>query len=170
MGEASDDDDEDEEDVEEEEEVKAYAPPSEIPDSGLTAGEVVETVLAALNHNDVPDANRGVKTLVGFSGPSSVLRSPDKAPTVDEYADFLKTSEYEILLDHDGDRVVVDKADYAFDRKKAFYTVRLTSTGNPRDVTFVNFILSTRGSEEDDCWLVDSIIIRSRGIRRRGRR
>lgn len=145
---------------------EGYRPPKTVPDPELTAGEVVTVVLEALNHNDTPDKNAGVKLLFGYSSPGSILRSPVKAPTIEEYADFLNTSEYKVLLHHHS--VLIDKADYSYDKKKAFFTVRL-KTGNGRKFTSVNFILSTKGSNEDDSWLIDSILIRPDGIgRRRG--
>lgn len=167
-GSNEDDDDEDEFDTDSEQaDSVSYKPPSTTPDSGLTAGEVIETVLSALNHNDEPSSNYGVEILFAYSSPASVLTS-EKAPTVDEYADFLKTSEYDVMLDHS--QVIIDKADYAFDGKKCYFTVRLRKGQTGRDFTSVNFILSTKGKEEDDCWLIDSILIRPDGIRRRGRR
>ena len=144
-----------------------YTPPALAVDSGLTAGEVVTTVLAALNHNDVPTKNYGVQLLFAYSSPASVLNS-EKAPTIDEYADFLSSSEYSVLLNHS--QIIIDKADYSFDRKKSYFTVRLRKGVSGRDYTTVNFILSTKGKEEDDCWLIDSTLIRPEGIRRRGRR
>lgn len=144
-----------------------YYPPSQIADSGLVAGEVVTTVLSALTHNDIPTPNYGVQILFAYSSRASVLKS-EKAPTVEEYADFLRSSEYSILLNHA--QVIVDKADYSFDRKKSYFTVRLRKEQTGRDFTTVNFILSTTGSNEDDCWLIDSILIRPDGIRRKGRR
>jgi hypothetical protein len=166
------DDDDDEMDNDNDDVPNVYRPPKTVPDSGLTAGEVVTTVLEALNHNDEPEENAGVRLLYEYSSPSSALRDPERALSVEEYADFLQTTEYSILLRH-GPRVTVEKAEYAFDRKKSFFTVRLLpadSVDDRRQAVFVNFILSTKGSDEDDCWMIDSIIIRSDGIRRRGRR
>lgn len=149
-----------------------YIFPLTYPDSGLTAGEVVEAVLAALNHNHESEKNEGVKILYAYSSDASVLKAnPDKAPTEDEYLDFLSTTdEYKILLNHDSSRVIIEKADYSYDRKKSYFTVRLYSDENGSAYTTVNFILSTKGSNEDDCWLIDSILIRPEGMRRRGRR
>lgn len=162
----SDDDDNDDEEGNEDTQ-QVYSPPSTTPDSGLTAGEVVTTVLTALNHNDEPSSNYGVEILFAYSSPASVLTS-EKAPTVDEYSDFLSTSEYSVLLNHS--QVIVDKADYSFDGKKSYFTVRLRKGDSGREYTSVSFILSTKGKEEEDCWLIDSILIRPEGIRRRGRR
>lgn len=149
-----------------------YIFPLTYPDSGLTAGEVVEAVLAALNHNHESENNEGLKILYAYSSDASVLKAnPDKAPTEDEYLDFLSTTdEYKILLNHDSSRVIIEKADYSYDRKKSYFTVRLYSDANGSAYTTVNFILSTKGSNEDDCWLIDSILIRPEGMRRRGRR
>ena len=152
----------------EEEELQrgVYKPPGLEPDSGLTAGEVVELVLNALLHNDEPRENYGVEVLFAYSSPHSFLKSKD-APTVAEYADFIKTSEHSPLMDHT--QVIIDKADYSHDKKKAYYNVRLRS-GPERSFTSVNFILSTEGSDDDDCWLVDSAVIRTEGLGRGRRR
>lgn len=146
---------------------KSYEPVDVSPESDLTAGEVVTTILDALLHNDEPEENHGVEVLFGYSSPASILKSADKAPTVEEYADFLKTSEYKTLLYHT--QVIIDKADYSYDGKKSFYNVRLKH-GDGRNFTPVNFILSTKGTNDDDCWLIDSILIRADGMGRSRRR
>uniref|UniRef100_A0A6U3QMY4 Uncharacterized protein n=1 Tax=Ditylum brightwellii TaxID=49249 RepID=A0A6U3QMY4_9STRA len=169
VGRSADDDDDDDDS---EEQVKEYKTPTTVPDSGLTAGEVVTTVLAALQHNDIPTPNRGVEVLFGYSSPTSQIieLQENDGLTPDEYAEFLKeTKEYGILFDHE--KVHIDKADYSFDKKRAFFTARLqVRGGNVKDFTNVNFILSTNGQDEDDCWLVDSLLIRPEGMRRRRRR
>jgi hypothetical protein len=65
---------------------------------------------------------------------------------------------------------MIDKGDYSFDGKKAYFTARLRVGEGPLDFVSVNFILSTTGVEEDDCWLIDSILIRPQAMRRRRRR
>lgn len=140
---------------------KPYAPPENVPDSELTAGEVVTTVLAALQHNDVPTENRGVEILFGYSSPASILADPIRSPSVEEYAEILSSSASQILYDHS--EVIFDKADYSQDKERVFITVRLRE--GPSDAwTSVNFILSNRSS--DDCWLIDSHLIRPKGLRR----
>lgn len=163
------DDDEDDED-ETDEKPKVYEPPKVVPDSSLTAGEVVMTVLEALNHNDVPTPNRGIEILFGYSSAGSAISQAIdiEGMTPAEYATFLKEEyEYKILFDHA--EVLIEKGDYSFDKKKAFFTARLKSPSDG-EFTSVNFILSTEGMEEDDCWLIDSLLIRPEGMRRRRRR
>lgn len=149
---------------------KPYKPPAKVPDPELTAGEVVTTVLDALLHNDVPKPDAGVGILFGYSSPGSTIMSSvrDEGMTAEEYSEFLAETEYKVLFDHS--EVVIDKGDYSFDRKKAFYTARLRTGPGPLDVVSVNFILSTQGNEEDDCWLIDSMLIRPEKMRRRRRR
>lgn len=107
------DDDEDEDDDEEKSliddvlqisklsapEKREYQPPQLVPDSDLTAGEVVITVLEALLHNNVPTPNRGVEILFGYSSPGSQIKN-EVGLTPAEYADFLKDTEYKVLFDH----------------------------------------------------------------------
>eukprot|EP00565_Helicotheca_tamesis_P003865 CAMPEP_0185726570 /NCGR_PEP_ID=MMETSP1171-20130828/2513_1 /TAXON_ID=374046 /ORGANISM="Helicotheca tamensis, Strain CCMP826" /LENGTH=352 /DNA_ID=CAMNT_0028394953 /DNA_START=134 /DNA_END=1192 /DNA_ORIENTATION=- len=166
---ASDDDDDDDDDDKAEE---AYKTPTTVPDSGLTAGEVVTTVLDALKNNDNPTPNRGVEVLFGYSSPTSQITELQEADglTPAEYANFLKedSKEYQVLFHHS--KVFIDKADYSFDRKRAFFTARLSTDEKSNDFTNVNFILSTNGQGEDDCWLIDSMLIRPEGMRRRRRR
>lgn len=161
------------EDDDEEEEVakpKVYEPPKTVPDSELTAGEVVTLVLEALNNNNVPSNDYGIEILFGYSSPGSAISQAIEVEqmTPAEYGAFLKEEyEYKILFNHD--EVIIEKGDYSNDGKKAFYTARLRSPGG-NDFTNVNFILSTDGMEEDDCWLIDSLLIRPEGMRRRRRR
>jgi hypothetical protein len=146
---------------------KVYEPPTTVPDSDLTAGEVVILVLDALLHNDVPSKNRGVEILFGYSSDgSSIKNEVDLTPS--EYCDFLKETEYKILFNHKG--VSIDKADYSFDGKKAFFTARLQVGDEPLDFVSVNFILSTKGVDDDACWLIDSMLIRPQSMRRRRRK
>ncbi len=166
-----DEDDEDDEGNSTPTKPTVYNPPKLVPDPALTAGEVVMTVLEALNHNDVPTSDRGIEILFGYSSSGSAISQAIdiEGMTPSEYATFLKEEyEYKILFNHG--EVMIEKGDYSFDRKKAFFTARLSSVVDPSDFTNVNFILSTDGQEEDDCWLIDSLLIRPEGMRRRRRR
>jgi hypothetical protein len=159
------------EDDEEDAKPKVYEPPETVPDPALTAGEVVTVVLDALNNNDVPTADRGVEILFGYSSSGSAISQAIQVEgmTPAEYGLFLKEEyEYKVLFNHS--ELMIEKGDYSFDRKKAFFTARLSSVEDPSDVTNVNFILSTEGQGEDDCWLIDSLLIRPKGMRRRRRR
>jgi len=170
VGGAADDDDDDSGDDKQKQ--KEYVPPKTVPDSLLTAGEVVTTVLDALLHNDVPHKDRGIEILFAYSSPgSAILQAIEvEGMTPSEYGEFLKDeeNEYRVLFDHM--EVIIDKGDYSFDNKKAFFTAKLRVGGGPLDFTNVNFILSTSGTEEDDCWLIDTLLIRPEGMRRRRRR
>jgi hypothetical protein len=147
---------------------KPYVAPTVVPDSDLTAGEVVMQVLDSLLHNDVPTKNRGVEILFGYSSDGSQIKN-EIGLTPTEYCDFLKETEYKIVFQHDG--ASIDKADYSFDGKKAFFTARLIPPdGGPLDTVSVNFILSTTGVDDDACWLIDSMLIRPQSMRRRRRR
>jgi hypothetical protein len=146
---------------------KPYEPPTTVPDSELTAGEVVLLVLNALLHNDVPSKNKGVEILFGYSSPGSSVKN-EEGLTPAEYAEFLKETEYKVLFDHKG--VSIDKGDYSFDGKKGFFLARVNVGPSPLDTVSVNFILSTTGVDDDACWLVDSMLIRPQSMRRRRRR
>eukprot|EP00544_Gedaniella_sp_CCMP2646_P001429 CAMPEP_0202509750 /NCGR_PEP_ID=MMETSP1361-20130828/52935_1 /ASSEMBLY_ACC=CAM_ASM_000849 /TAXON_ID=210615 /ORGANISM="Staurosira complex sp., Strain CCMP2646" /LENGTH=345 /DNA_ID=CAMNT_0049143985 /DNA_START=81 /DNA_END=1118 /DNA_ORIENTATION=+ len=159
--------DKDGDEIREEEKPKPYVPPTTVPDSDLTAGEVVLLVLDALLHNDVPTKNRGVEILFGYSSEGSQIKN-EVGLTPQEYTDFLKETEYKVLFNHQD--VSIDKGDYSFDGKKAFFTARLKNGPKPLDVVSVNFILSTKGNDEDDVWLIDSMLIRPSSMRRRRRR
>lgn len=172
VGGAREDDDDDDDDSESslgfgEDRPRPYSPPETVPDSELTAGEVVIQVLDSLLHNDVATPNKGVEIFFGYSSPGSQVKT-EKGLTPAEYADFLKETEYKVLFDHKG--VSIDKADYSFDGKKAFFTARLMVGDGPLDTVSVNFILSTTGVDDDACWLIDSMLIRPQSMRRRRRR
>jgi hypothetical protein len=168
---AQDDDDEDEGDDDSDASSgdfsKPYEVPTTVPDSDLTAGEVVILVLNALLNNDVPTPNKGVEILFGYSSEGSQIRN-EVGLTPAEYAEFLNETEYKVLFSHEG--ASIDKADYSFDGKKAFFTARLKTGTGPLDMVSVNFILSTKGVEDDACWLVDSMLIRPQSMRRRRRK
>jgi hypothetical protein len=168
-----DDDDDDDSDATSSEMIpsvsKPYVVPTIVPDSELTAGEVVLLVLEALRNNNLPTPNQGVEILFGYSSPGSQIKN-EIGLTPAEYADFLKETEYKVLFTHSG-TIHIDKADYSFDGKKAFFTARLqASPSQPLDTVSVNFILSTKGREDDACWLIDSLLIRPQSMRRRRRK
>lgn len=174
---ADDDDDDDEDDDEDghspKDKVttpKPYQVPTTVPDSDLTAGEVIIQVLESLRHNDVPSINKGVEILFGYSSPGSQIKN-EVGLTPAEYAEFLKETEYKVLFAQT-DTAGIDKADYSLDGKRAFFTARLQTGPNPLvDTVSVNFILSTTNGREDDaCWLIDSILIRPESMRRRRRK
>jgi hypothetical protein len=146
-----------------------YSPPETIPDSELTAGEVIMVVLEALRHNDEPTVNAGVEIFFGFSSDHSQVKN-EAGLTPAEYATFLQESEYNVLFTHNS--ASIDKGDYSFDGKRAFFPARLSEPGQkgPLDSTSVNFILSTTGKDENACWLIDSMLIRPQSMRRRRRR
>lgn len=161
---ASDDDDEDEETLDT---PKVYAPPITVPDSDLTAGEVVLLVLEAMKNNDNPSKNKGVEILFGYSSSGSQIKN-EQGLTPAEYADFLNETEYKVLFSHE--EVMIDKGQYSFDGKKAFFTARLRVGPGPLDFTSCNFILTSEGAGEDAAWMVDSILIRPESMRRRRRK
>jgi hypothetical protein len=65
---------------------------------------------------------------------------------------------------------MIDKGQYSFDGKKAFFNARLRVGPKARDFTSCNFVLTTEGSGEDAAWLVESMLIRPESMRRRRRR
>jgi hypothetical protein len=171
----ADEEDTDDDDDERNKTPKPYEPPTTIPDPELTAGEVVMTVLDALNHNDVPMADYGIVVLFGYSSPgSAIAQAIDiEGMTPAEYGVFLKEEyEYKILFNHV--EAIIEKGDYSADKKKAFFTARLQA--GPEEgsgFTNVNFILSASEAEEDGesgCWMIDSVLIRPEGMRRRRRK
>ena len=113
---ASDDDDEDEDDSDDDDDVvlagegsrmskQKYTPPTTVPDSDLTAGEVVTLVLQALANNDNPTPNRGVEILFGYSSAGSQIKN-EAGLTPAEYGEFLKETEYKVLFTHEAEEVV----------------------------------------------------------------
>lgn len=158
-------DEDDDDDEKKDKKPKEYKPPTKIPDADLTAGEVVELILNALKHNDNPTKNKGVEILFAYSSESSQVKQMDDL-TPDEYFDYLMEGDYKVLFQNSG--VFIEKGEYSPDGGKAFFTAR-AQTG-PKDATPVNFILSTGGRNDNDVWMVDSILIRPPGMRRNRRR
>ena len=90
---------EEEEENDEDQTPKPYESPTTVPDSDLTAGEVVLVVLEAILNNDTPSDNRGVELLFGYASAGSQIRN-EEGLTPKEYAEFLKETEYKVLFDH----------------------------------------------------------------------
>ena len=90
---------EEEEEDDDDQTPKPYESPTTVPDSELTAGEVVLVVLEALLNNDTPSNNRGVELLFGYASAGSQIRN-EEGLTPKEYAEFLKETDYKVLFDH----------------------------------------------------------------------
>ena len=119
----------------------------------------------------MPSPDYGVEVFFGYSSPESqiVEQIESEGLTASQYKTFLCMSEDNLAL-FQHSQAVIDKADFSPDRLKGYFTARLIS-GDPsiEDVP-VNFILSTTGTNDDDCWLIDSMLIRPGKLRRRRRR
>jgi hypothetical protein len=88
--------------------------------------------------------------------------------TPQQYKDFLLFSkDYAVLFDNDD--LLIEKGDVNYELKKAYFTVRLVHFDRRAADVSVNFILSTMGGEED-CWFIDSMLIRPSLRRNRKRR
>ena len=122
----------------------------------------------ALRNNDNPTTNYGIEVLFGYSSPESQIVEliETEGLTPEQYKKFLSSSDENQAL-FDNTNVIIDKADFSMDRLKAYFTARLV--GGSEDFS-VNFILSTTGANDDDCWLIDSVLIRPSKMRRRRRR
>jgi hypothetical protein len=92
-------DDDGDDDNDDDQTPKPYESPTTVPDSELTAGEVILVVLEALLNNDTPSINRGVELLFGYASAGSQILNEDGL-TPKEYAEFLKETEYKVLFDH----------------------------------------------------------------------
>jgi hypothetical protein len=156
--------------------VTPYKPPSKVPDSDLTAVQVVELVLEALAHNDEPTPNRGTEILVAYASVHSQIVQLDI--TADEYATYLQRDnpEYCVLYSSSSaaftEKRRVEKVEYSPDGSKAYVTARIpTFSDDEKESTTtvpVNFILSCTG--DNDGWMIDSMLIRPPGMRRNRRR
>lgn len=160
----SEDDDEDEEDGNLLDQPKVYVPPEIVPDPELTAGEVVLLVIEALKNNDTPTKNKGVEILFGYSSPGSQIKN-EEGLTAEEYCSFLKETGYEALFDHLD--VSIEKGEYSNNGKKGYFTARLQTVS---ERISCNFILSAVGTGDDAIWLIDSMLIRPKSMRRRRRK
>ena len=119
----------------------------------------------------MPSPDYGVQILFGYSSPESqiVEQIESEGLTAAQYRTFLSMSEDNLaLFQHNS--VLIDKADFSPDRLKGYFTARLVMGGLTKDDVSVNFILSTTGTDDDDCWLIDSMLIRPSKLRRRRRR
>ena len=129
-------------------------------------------VLLALRNNHVPTVDNGVEIFFGYSSPGSQIKEQIEydGMTPSQYRAFLASSDdYLALFEHD--EVVIEKAEIIYENLKAYFTVRLINRKDPmKEDVSVNFILSTTGDNDEDCWMIDSMLIRPPKMRRRRRR
>ncbi len=122
----------------------------------------------------MPRPDYGVEVLFGYSSPESLIAEQMESEGLSpaQYRDFLLRSSEENAALFAHTSAAIDKADFSHDRIKGYFTARLITGGESsieNDVS-VNFILSTTGTNDDDCWLIDSMLIRPSKLRRRRRR
>ncbi|KAL7483996.1 hypothetical protein ACHAW6_009642 [Cyclotella cf. meneghiniana] len=153
-----------------EDDIGVYKPPIVIPDAGLSAGEVVRLVITAIRNNDIPTPDFGIQVFFGYSGQGSQVREQvDEGMTPEQYRKFLMSSQdYIALFEHD--TIAIEKAEVMYETNRAYFTVRLIHDDPEKEDVSVNFVLSTTGDGEDDCWLIDSMLIRPSFMRRKRRR
>lgn len=136
--------------------LKPYHPPKKIPDPEMTAQKVVLTVLDGLLHNDEPKPNTGAAIFLGFSSPSSSVKSEFKL-SPKQYTKYLKEEYgYDVLLQHQG--ATIDKSSLSPDELKEYITARL-KTG-PASSDFVSVIFALSKDEESGCWLIESLLVK----------
>ena len=94
--------------------------------------------------------------------------------TPSQYREFLVSSSEDNAALFSHGSVIIDKADFSPDGLRGYFTARLMpssssgmETGGTGEDVAVNFILSTTGTNDDDCWLIDSMLIRPSKLRRR---
>ena len=134
------------------------------------------TVLAGLRNNDNPRPDYGVEILFGYSSPGSFISEQLESGmlTPSQYREFLLSSSEDNAALFSHGSVIIDKADFSPDGLRGYFTARLMpssssgiETGGTGEDVAVNFILSTTGTNDDDCWLIDSMLIRPSKLRRR---
>mmetsp|Transcript_30314 Transcript_30314/g.34560 ORF Transcript_30314/g.34560 Transcript_30314/m.34560 type:complete len:315 (+) Transcript_30314:63-1007(+) len=156
---------EDDEGGEEKDDQKEYKVPTKYPDAELTAGEVVELILNALSHNDNPTENKGIEIFFAYFSDNNQIKQIGLSH--EEYAEFLKGDDtYNVVFNNLGIRI--EKGEYNKVGSKAFYSARVQTGPASSDYTLVNFILSS--TNDDNCWFVDSMLIRPKSLRRRSGR
>lgn len=134
-------------------------------------------VLAGLRNNDNPRSDYGVEILFGYSSPGSFISEQLDSGmlTPSQYREFLLSSSEDNAALFSHESVIIDKADFSPDGLRGYFTARLMpspstgtmETGGTGEDVAVNFILSTTGTNDDDCWLIDSMLIRPPKLRRR---
>ena len=129
-----------------------------------------QTVITAIRNNDIPTPDFGIQVFFGYSGQSSQVREQvDEGMTPEQYRKFLMSSpDYIALFEHDS--IAIEKSEVMYETNRAYFTVRLIHDDSTKEDVSVNFVLSTTGDGEDDCWLIDSMLIRPSFMRRKRRR
>lgn len=128
-----------------------------------------KTVAKALRNNDNPTPNKGIEIFFAYASPiSQVAKEIEKGMTPQQYKDFLLYSpDYSSLFDND--EIMIEKSDVNYSTRKGYFTIRLFYHDKRKVDVSVNFILSIDGADGDDCWMVDSMLIRP-SLRRNRRR
>jgi len=121
--------------------------PTPTPDLG--PDEVVRTQLDALEHNDDPEPDAGVKTAYNFASPANRRATGP----FDRFRRMVHNRRYRPMVDFA--EAVAGPVEHGPDGEVAVQRVTVTGTGG-RTVTYV-FRLSRGEGRYEDCWLTDAV-------------
>ena len=119
------------------------------PTPGLGPGDVVQAQLDALEHNDDPVPDAGVKTAYNFASPANRRATGP----FDRFRRMVHNRRYRPMVDFDD--AVAGPVEHDTDGEVAVQRVTITGTGG-RTMTYV-FRLSPGDDEYEGCWLTDAV-------------
>lgn len=119
------------------------------PHHDLSPEDVVRTVLNALQHNDTPGPDFGIRTTFNFASPGNRSATGPLA----RFAEMVKSSVYSILLNFKDARVDPP----AVSGERARIVVRVTA-GDGRKATFIWELSRQSNPPYQGCWMTDSVL------------
>jgi len=119
------------------------------PSPDLSPEDVVRTVLHALQHNDTPGPDAGIRTTFNFASPGNRASTGPVA----RFAEMVKGSIYGILIDFR--EAQIDPPEIVGERAR----IRLRVTGGDgRTATFIWELSRQSSPPYGGCWMTDSVL------------
>lgn len=119
------------------------------PHPDLTPEDVVRIVLAALQHNDDPGPDYGIRTAFNFASPGNRSVTGPLA----KFADMVKNSLYSILIDFKDAQI--EPATTSGEHARLVVRVK---GGDGRSASFIIELSRQANPPYRGCWMTDSVV------------
>lgn len=118
------------------------------PEPELTPRQVVEAQLAAMQHNDDPEPDAGIRTAFQFASPSN----REMTGPVERFIEIVKQPGYDALLNHRQSSL----SDTTRKGDQARIKVHLIGADG-QEAAFVWILSKQGGAPYEGCWMTDSV-------------
>jgi len=119
------------------------------PDPALSPGQVIDVVLAALQHNDSPTKDHGIAVTFEFASPAN----RDATGPLERFVALVKNPSYRAMLNHRR----AERGELRVLGDQARQRVTLVDASGDR-VTYLFMLSRQADGPYKDCWMTDGVV------------